>query len=300
MGILEDPSKLYFLGTGMPLFFQFGCFLILGLLVGFLCYGIYMLIYNLNGTNCKDKELISPGYCGSGWKIKPSIGNRKYEEIIGIEKFLSCLYFVLLLLTRIFCFRHARQKDSLIDMDYSSPGDYTLMISSLPRKITEEEVIRVFSNYRGGFKLAQVEKVNFAYYIGDYVKYTREKNLYDKQIIVGQMKKNPDFNKINELVRKRNSAEQSLMVVKNKFRMNPSQMFTGICFLTFKTQQDADMILNNWEISSFGKVSLKYLKCLKVAIKAMLRKYMGKWFLLMKPQNLRTSFGKTWELLKKR
>lgn len=267
----------------MPLFFQYGCFLMVSLIIGALTYGIYMTIYALQGNNCDLKNATDSDYCGDAWKTRPSIGNTNYEEIYVPEKLLTSLFFVLLLITRILAFRHARKKEKLIDMDYASPGDFTMKITGLPRNISEQEVINIFSNYRGGYKLAQIEKINFAYKIGDYVKYTREKNLKEKKIIVEQAKPSPDYNKINKWVHARNMAEQNLLVVKNKFRMNPGQMFTGICFLTFKTQKDCEMILDHWEISSFGKVSLKYLKCLKKCYKGEAEKIWGKVVIVDEP-----------------
>lgn len=269
-------DKLDFLGTGMPLFFQYGCFLMIALLVGVLSYGAYAVTYAVMGNNCEVMEKTISGYCGSGWKTLPSAGNRNYEKINNIEKILTIGYFALLLLTRIFAFRHARKKESVLDQDHTSPGDFTIIITGLPRNITEEEVSFIFNNYRGGYKRAEVEKVNFAYYIGDYVKFTRLKQTKEKEIIINQMKKKPDYNKINQCVRDRNEAEINLNVVKNRFKMNSALMFTGICFLTFKTQQDTEMILDHWEISSFGKVSLKYLKCLKKCYKGEAEKIRGK------------------------
>jgi len=42
-----------------------------------------------------------------------------------------------------------------------------------------------------------------------------------------------------------------------------AELFTGICFLTFKTQLDATEILDKWKISFFGHFAMKYMNFLK-------------------------------------
>lgn len=57
------------------------------------------------------------------------------------------------------------------------------MITGMPRDVTEKEVRTHFENYplEDG-KFAQVYRVNFAYFIGDFIELAREKNEALKKI----------------------------------------------------------------------------------------------------------------------
>jgi hypothetical protein len=79
------------------------------------------------------------------------------------------MYF-LLLATRIYFFRQARQKDVIYDSEQTTPYDFAVMLKGLPKTSTEEEVVKIFSDHvlENGRKPV-VRSVNFAYFIGDYI-----------------------------------------------------------------------------------------------------------------------------------
>jgi Cytosolic domain of 10TM putative phosphate transporter len=85
-----------------------------------------------------------------------------------------------LLAARILWFRYARQKESYLDTQITTPPDYSLMITGMPRDVTEKEVRKTFEDYlkKNGTSSdkRRVYRVNFAYYIGDFIEIAREKN----------------------------------------------------------------------------------------------------------------------------
>lgn len=57
------------------------------------------------------------------------------------------------------------------------------MISGLPREMTEQEVIENFADYDlGDDYKPDIEKINYAYYIGDFVRLTESKGLLEKNL----------------------------------------------------------------------------------------------------------------------
>lgn len=170
MSLCESTDKLYFLGSGMPLFFDYSWFVFWTLLIAYVVYGIYATINFVQGDYCDEMELKEPGYCGDRWKTQISAGNTAFFDLNGYEKLCACLLFVVLFIMRVIFFRAARKKDTDIDSDHTTPSDYTVKISGLPKSIKPQEVIDIISRYNyGDGKKVEVEKINFAYYIGDFI-----------------------------------------------------------------------------------------------------------------------------------
>lgn len=63
-----------------------------------------------------------------------------------------------------------------------TPRDYTLMIKGLANTTTELEVRQVFESYKLKNGSPKVYRVNFAYYIQDYMDALTKKNSLIKQI----------------------------------------------------------------------------------------------------------------------
>ena len=59
----KNTNKLYFLGPGMPLLFDFSCFLMFSLVIAY-----YVTISFSKGGYCSLREISEPGYCGARWK----------------------------------------------------------------------------------------------------------------------------------------------------------------------------------------------------------------------------------------
>jgi hypothetical protein len=64
-------------------------------------------------------------------------------------------------------------------MEHTTPNDYTLEAKRLPARVTEQEVMNIFSRLPNG-RTAQIEKVNFAYKIGDFIQALQSKALNEK------------------------------------------------------------------------------------------------------------------------
>lgn len=145
--------------------------------------------------NVNNRSIDDP-YCGDAWKIYHTMGNQLIK-LYDFEKFLIALTFFLLLLLRIFWFRQARKKAVDLDCELTTPKDYTLMITGLPRDVTEKEVRNTFENYslskRGlSSKNNRVYRVNFAYYIGDFIRIARLKNDSLKIMFKEKRRNEPD------------------------------------------------------------------------------------------------------------
>lgn len=83
---------------------------------------------------------------------------------------VATILFFVLYVVRIIFFRFARKKDIEIDGDVTTPKDYTLWLSDLPRDIKPKEIARVFESYDAGLsEPVRVQKINYAYHISDYI-----------------------------------------------------------------------------------------------------------------------------------
>jgi hypothetical protein len=154
----------------MPLFFDYSWFIMVSLIVAYLVYGIYATINFTSGDFCEEQERIQPGYCGARWKTQISAGNVAFFDINGYEKMCACFLFFFMFLVRIYFFRKARKKDVILDSEHTTPNDFTVKLSGLPKNSTEQEVIDTFNNYKlKDGSSVKVKKVNFAYYIGDFM-----------------------------------------------------------------------------------------------------------------------------------
>ena len=241
----------------------------LALGICFAIYGGYAIYKNSKENYCDVKNIEKEDYCGAKWKTLTAAGNRDLSEIDKLEKWLASLLLFLLLVIRIIFFRSARKKDCDIDEMNTTPVDYTIMISGLPREMTEQEVIENFADYDlGDDYKPDIEKINYAYYIGDFVRLTESKGLLEKKIYLENKKENTNKLKVEKYKKNIEEIEKQLSEIQNTLDgkngiPEKAKLFTGICFLTFKTQLDAERVLEKWKVSFFGVIALKYLNFLR-------------------------------------
>jgi hypothetical protein len=76
-------------------------------------------------------------------------------------------------------------------MEHCTPNDYTLEIKRLPKNVTEEQVKHRFSRLANG-RPVEVQKVNFAYKIGDFIQAIQEKNTNERIIRLELNKRSPN------------------------------------------------------------------------------------------------------------
>ena len=169
-------NNLKYLGSGIPLFSDYALFSFVVLIVSFLVYGLYLSIYFHNGTHC-DYE--GGDYCGTGWQSRYTAGNVNFVEVRWIEAFLMVVLLAIIIALRIGFFAWARKKDSVIDFENCTPSDFTVMVTGLPKTTTPNQVKKAFEDYffaskkngpQIGNNIKAVEKVNFSYFIGSYIK----------------------------------------------------------------------------------------------------------------------------------
>lgn len=245
-----------------------------------------MTFSNLFDNFCDKMEPTDPEYCGGRWKIQHSAGNTDLS-LKDYEKFLTVLAFIAFLFVRIWGFREARLKESYLDSQISTPGDYTLMITGMPRDVTEKEVRTHFENYplEDG-KFAQVYRVNFAYFIGDFIELAREKNEALKKIFKEKRKPSPRQSHISSLEATVKDLDEKMKVLKRKYmhlKHRKSELFTGTCFVTFNVMKDKMDMYNKWKINFLGRVSLKYCKCLQRCYTTESERFRGKAVIVKEP-----------------
>lgn len=214
--------------------------------------------------------------------------------------------FLALLVLRIVWFRFARKKESDLDSELTTPKDYSLMITGLPRDVTEKEIRRTFENYalKKGNSLMnkRVYRVNFAYYIGDFIKIAREKNESVKFMFKEKRKAFKDKVLIKQEENKIKKLDKQLKLLKGRYtdlKNRKNELFTGICFITFDSMKDKVAMKEAWKINFLGRASLKYMKCLQRCYKTENERIRGKAVIVREPpepgdilwENLGTPFS---------
>ena len=251
-------------------------------------YSIYTIFHNIAEGYCAKVEAESdPNYCGPWWESYHSTGNTDLT-INTVEKILTVVAFLILFAMRVFFFRLARKKKSQLDSEMTTPADYTLMITGLPRSVTEREVRKHFENYKlpGQTRRASVYRVNFAYYISDFVKIARQKNESVKKLFKEKRRPVPNQGMIRLHERSIEILDQKLDVLKTKFthlKHRRSEMFTGVCFVTFNWMADKENMYDAWKVNFLGRMSLKYLKCLQRCVKTENERFKGKSVIVKQP-----------------
>lgn len=251
----------------MPLFFQYVCFIFVSLIVSYITYGIYSTINFTSGDYCMTKEEEEPGYCGARWKTQVSAGNTAFWDFNGYEKAFATLLYFSLFFTRMIFFRMARKQDNEIDEDLTTPSDFTVKISGLPMDITKKEIVEIFSQlkHKDG-KQVKIQKINLAYRIGEFIENAKLRINYSRQLSIEKEKEDKDEEKIKELQKKLDQTVKKLQQIQKKFshgKNGSSQLFSGICFLSFKTQADCSLVLNKWGMSHTIYVLAKNLNFLQ-------------------------------------
>lgn len=125
----------------------------------------------------------------------------------------------------------------------------------------------------------RVYRVNFAYYIGDFIKIARKKNELVKEMFKEKRKDRRDEILIKQNEIKIKELDLRLDVLKARFtdlKNTKNELFTGTCFITFNTMTDKLTMMEAWKINFIGRASLKYCKCLQRCYKTENERIKGK------------------------
>ena len=275
ISMCDSMDAISHLGPGIPLFFDFAKFSIFSMIICFVIWGAYASYRNSRGGYC---ELMNnrpgldpdqPSYCGSSWKTIFSGGNRNQMIEDQVENWLSLLLCLLLITYRIISFRFARKKDCDVDDQNTTPVDYTVMLTNLPKRIQPEDVIKAFEKLTLSNDLPpKVAGVNFAYYIGNWAALKAESEELLRRLRTENQKKERDLRKVKIL-------ENRLEDVREKFKgindilegregiERKNQLFTGIAFVTFNLQKEAEDVLEKFEVGFLRMMASRYLNFMK-------------------------------------
>lgn len=178
-------GDLAFLGTGIPLYFEFiqaCCHMMLG---GILFFTIFASIQNYYGDDCLDKKEIAPNECQLSSVTRLSLVNQRYDDKAFQRQAWVTLGVVILFVCLLHLYRkQARDTEQECDRKIVSPSDYTVEIGGLPLVYTENDIREAIAAWwknvpkstkeeTEGFP---IKKINIAYDIGEYYQKTQEKN----------------------------------------------------------------------------------------------------------------------------
>ncbi|EAR91343.2 phage head-tail family protein, putative (macronuclear) [Tetrahymena thermophila SB210] len=260
LNLNSDITKLSYLGSGFPMFFQFLKFCIFFLLILFCVCGIFNMVANANyGNQCNLKG----NQCKTNWIVKLSLGNRTdlYYSIYIQECLNLTAVCVLIIFIQIIIYQQ-RMLDSDSDDSAILASDYTVMVENIPKDIQcendlqkenldyDDELKSFFqnpSNFNGyEFK---VIKVNLGYEIKDLTHLQRKQKLFvndKKKLFKSQISKNGKYDIFSQeaiqIDKQIEIVKSEILKLENRLSEGKGvefmkNLFTGVAFVTFETER---------------------------------------------------------------
>lgn len=221
---------------------------------------------NTQGDNC---SLEGEEFCSNWMKTIHSLGNRGFAHN-PIEKFLTTLTFVLILMAKSIFFKKSLQIEKDIKLRNASASDYSLMITGLPRSITKDEIKEEIGELFVDKDKSRIFRINFSFFLNDFLKIRKKLENCGKKLNHENLKSDEKKNyvKILDLKLKCQFYKKKLRkivkeIARKKNLKNKEGVFTGVCFVTFFRIEDKLHVFKKLKISMFEKIALKYIKCLK-------------------------------------
>jgi len=197
------------------------------------------------------RQLDNKQVCSRFWSYIATgnfLSNRNED---GAEKFLTVSAFGAMWFIRVAYYFIVRIKVEALKRTTSTPKAYSLMIVNLPKTCTRKEIADLFSNEKILGRKIKIEKINMAYFIGEFVELIRDHAVYKKKLIKEEKKNYPSQAKIIYFKNKVLMSKQTIDLIYRKYKdENNSQMFTGVCFITFSTIADAELVYQKWRMNS--------------------------------------------------
>ena len=160
------------------------------------------------------------------------------------------------------------------------------MIKGLANSSTELEVRQVFESYKLKNGSPKVYRVNFAYYIQDYMDALTKKNSLIKQIHQASISQSPDSKILQNLQGELRTINLQIEILNRKYqhlKYRKSELFTGVCFITFNSIKDREEVLERWKLGNLAKIVLKYFSFMKNCFKQSSEKFKGQTIIVEEP-----------------
>ena len=162
-------DKIYHLGSGFALYFQFIKFSI-GLLVLLLAVsGIFSLITNANGGDCE--RPIDNKYCAKGYILSYTITNKRDDEhLLQVQLYLN-LATVLLIMLFFHFMRYSFRKTIVAADDKTvTPSDYTIVMEGIPPETTDDEIKQWLNDLQVSKDPLKIQRIIRPHQLGSYIK----------------------------------------------------------------------------------------------------------------------------------
>ena len=148
------------------------------------------------------------------------------------------------------------------DMETGTAADFTIMVTYLPKTARKEEIQAFFEDK---FNVT-VEKITMAYNVEHLTHLLHEEEATENKLIhlKHHREDDPMMLQITKTVADLESIRQAIKETREKLQAEHDERFTGICFVSFKYMQNADIITDIYEVSDLSwylrgcKYKLKY------------------------------------------
>jgi hypothetical protein len=141
--LCSDIDRFNFLGSGVPMFYNFFLYAIFMLFEMFVVLGIFNLATNMMGDSCT-KQLhgkhlppteSTTRLCTTSIAYITSMANQNNPILLYYQSITKLTLVFILIATLLFFRRSQRQINDKVDESQLSPSDYTVMIKNIPLNV---------------------------------------------------------------------------------------------------------------------------------------------------------------------
>ncbi|CAK88674.1 unnamed protein product (macronuclear) [Paramecium tetraurelia] len=286
-----SPLKLSFLGTGVPLFFDFIKQCITILIIMFCTSGDYNLITNIAfGTSCQKDldDTNTSDNCDLNYITQSSLANKRLDSsLMNLQQMLNLvsIFIIIILLQYI----RIQQRTILRDCDFhtTTPSDFGVKLSHIPvdnagqikdrlSKVLNEfleknvpydpKVLKYMEskmkrkNVKKGYKIPpRIHSITLCYDISKYEQLNAKKESFvkEKQKYLEKMYENYMYvdNELNEIEKNLEAGRQQVKLYFDQFLDSNSEQkeFVGIAFVTFQWEADQEAFINLNRTTVWGR-----------------------------------------------
>jgi len=247
-------DKIYHLGSGFALYFQFIKYSI-GLLVLFLAVsGIFNIVTNYTGDDCSPTDDgLGSAYCVKGYILSYTLPNKREDEKnLRIQLYLN-LATVIIIMVFFHIMRYSFRKTAVAADDKTvTPSDYTVAIEGIPSDASNEDIAEWLKNLNVSKIPIKIERIIRPYQLGSYLQLVAKHQNLTESETKGQQPKQ------SEEQHQKGKAEIHSQICETEKQLKQIKKdglkLCSIIYITFEKAQHAYLVQTKFKVSFLTKV----------------------------------------------
>ena len=265
--LLTRSGDMSRLGTAIPGFFDFSKYIILTMVLTLLAYSIYSFVHYTKSDDCGYKDDNNKDLrCGAKWKFFMSSASFQSGQLDVTERILYIVAMVLIYSTKVYYYRKLRKLDAQSDEAVTDITDYSVELRGLPQDVTKKEIKQWFANQplideSGNPVTAKAQIINFVFSDADKVQaWDSELKLDIAKFVQASKNNDPNVDELEEKIKIKLADAQKILheeYFSNTTERKHNSKNTGIAFVSFQTQDQAETVSQRLAVKGFGKMIYK-------------------------------------------